>query len=195
MNQIRAVIDFVMDILETIVFIGSIFIVMYLFIMQPNQVKGESMVPTFKNGDYILTSKIAYKFRSYQRGDVVVFKSPKNPDIDYIKRIIGLPGDRIVFKGSEVYVNNILINENYISSPNNLWETGYAKENEEIIVSDNNIFVMGDNRPHSSDSRDFGPVEINSIIGNVFYRYFPAEKIGAINNPLPKSLRSKDTLN
>lgn len=191
MKPVKAVIDFVMDILETVVFIGSLFIVMYLFIMQPNQVKGESMVPSFQNADYILTSKITYKFRNYQRGDVVVFKSPKNPDIDYIKRIIGLPGDRILFKGSQVYVNDTLINEAYISAPNNLWETGFAKEGEEITISENNLFVMGDNRPHSSDSREFGTIPISSVIGHVFYRYFPADKIGSVNNPLPNNLRGK----
>jgi signal peptidase I len=191
MKPFKAIIDFVMDILETVVFIGSLFIVVYLFLMQPNQVKGESMFPTFSNGDYILTSKITYKLRDFQRGDVIVFKSPKNPDIDYIKRIIALPGDRILFKDSKVYVNDTLITENYLSAPNNLWETGFAKEGQEIIVPQNNLFVMGDNRPHSSDSREFGPIHFNSVIGQVFYRYFPPNKVGFIHNPLPASLRTK----
>src|SRR3989338_7251273 len=115
MGIVKGIIDFVMDILETIVFIGSLFIVIYLFIMAPNQVKGASMEPTFNSGEYILTSKITYKFRKPHRGDVVVFKSPKNPDIDYIKRIIGVPGDKIEIKNSEVYVNNRMLTENYIS--------------------------------------------------------------------------------
>jgi len=183
MKPVKAVIDFVMDILETVVFIGSIFIVVYLFIMQPNQVKGESMVPSFQNGDYILTSKITYKFRNYQRGDVVVFKSPKNPDIDYIKRIIGLPGDRILFKGSQVYVNNKQITEKYIAAPNNLWDAGFAKEGQEVTIPEESLFVMGDNRPHSSDSREFGLISTSSIIGHVFYRYYPADKVGVVKNP------------
>ena len=189
MRPVKAIIDFFMDILETVVFIGSLFIVVYLFIMQPNQVKGESMVPTFQNADYILTSKITYKFRNYKRGDVVVFKSPKNPEIDYIKRIIGLPGDKILFKGSNVYINDSLLSESYISAPNNLWDNGYAKEGETIVVPDNYVFVMGDNRPHSSDSREFGPIPITDIIGHVFYRYFPANQVGVIKNPL--SLNTK----
>jgi len=95
-HLLKGILDFVMDILETVVFIGSLFIVVYLFIMQPNQVKGASMDPTFNSGDYIFTSKITYKLRGFERGDVVVFKSPKNPDIEYIKRIIGLPGDKVM---------------------------------------------------------------------------------------------------
>lgn len=194
MRIIKSVIEFVMDILETIVFVGSLFIVTYLFIAIPNQVKGASMEPSFTSGDYILTSRITYKLRSVERGDVVVFKSPKNPDIDYIKRVIGLPGDQIIFKNSEVFVNNKQLPENYISAKTNLWEGGYAKEDFLITVPDGEIFVMGDNRPRSSDSREFGPVPIESIIGQVFYRYFPANEVGFINNPLPKDLHLQSLL-
>lgn len=190
MGAIKGIIDFVMDILETIVFIGSLFIVIYLFIAAPNQVKGASMEPTFYTGEYIMTSKVTYKFRKPHRGDVIVFKSLKNQDIDYIKRIIGLPGDKVEIKNAEVYVNDRLINENYISEKTNLWESGFIKENIPLIVPDNMIFVMGDNRPRSSDSREFGPVPLDSIIGEVFYRYFPTTKMGPIKNPLPKDLQT-----
>jgi signal peptidase I len=188
---LKAVLEFVMDILETVVFIGSLFIVVYLFIMQPNQVKGASMDPTFNTGDYIFTSKVTYKFRGYNRGDVVVFKSPRNPDIEYIKRIIGLPGDKVMIRNSEVYVNGIKLTENYISAKTNLWENGYSKNGETVTVPEGYLFVMGDNRPRSSDSREFGPVPEDSIIGQVFYRYFPSTKMGTIDNPFPDNLRSR----
>lgn len=184
------IIDFVMDILETVVFIGSLFIVTYLFLLQPNQVKGVSMEPTFHSGDYILTSKITYKFRSPQRGDVVVFQSPKNPDIEYIKRVLGLPGDKVELKNSDLFVNDILVQENYIAAKTNLWDGGYLKESTPIIVPDNYLFVMGDNRPRSSDSREFGPVPFDGIIGYVFYRYFPPGQTGWIKNPLPLNIQS-----
>ncbi|MEK7078431.1 MAG: signal peptidase I [Patescibacteria group bacterium] len=187
----KAILEFVMDILETVVFIGSLFIVVYLFIMQPNQVKGASMDPTFNTGDYIFTSKVTYKFRGYNRGDVVVFKSPRNPDIEYIKRIIGLPGDKVMVKDSEVYVNGIKLTENYIAAKTNLWENGFSKNGAEITVPDGELFVMGDNRPRSSDSREFGPVPEDGVIGQVFYRYFPSTKMGSIDNPFPDNLRSK----
>lgn len=186
MTIVKGIIDFVMDILETIVFIGSFFIVVYLFIMQPNQVKGASMEPTFDSGDYIMTSKVTYKFRPPQRGDVIVFKSPKNPDIEYIKRVVGLPGDQVVIKNSQVFINDNLVPETYIAEATNVWDGGYAKEGVPMTVPDNYLFVMGDNRPRSSDSREFGPIPIDSIIGYVFYRYYPSSKAGWIINPLEK---------
>jgi len=181
MNLVKKVIDFVMDILETVVFIGSLFIVIYLFVMAPNQVKGASMEPTFRSGEYILTSKITFKFRSPKYGDIVVFKSPRNPDIDYIKRIIALPGDTVLIKDGNVIINNTQIKETYISAQTNLWEGGFVKNGVPFVVPENYVFVMGDNRPRSSDSREFGPIPVESIIGQVFYRYFPADKLGPIN--------------
>ncbi|MBI4009467.1 signal peptidase I [Candidatus Roizmanbacteria bacterium] len=194
MGIVKGIIEFVMDILETIVFIGSLFIVVYLFLVAPNQVKGASMEPSFHSGEYILTSKITYKFRPPHRGDVVVFKSLKNPDIDFIKRIIGLPGDQIMVKEEQVYVDGQPIPETYISSKTNLWEGGYISEGIPIVVPADTVFVMGDNRPRSSDSREFGPVPLGSIIGQVFYRYFPPDKMGWIDNPLSKSLQTFFTL-
>lgn len=190
MSVVKAIIEFVMDILETIVFIGSLFIVVYLFIMQPNQIKGASMEPSFYTGEYILTSKITYKFRSPHRGDIIVFRSPKNPDIEYIKRIIGLPSDKVMIKNGDVSVNGNLIQENYIAARTNLWEGGFTKDGQQLIVPQDELFVMGDNRPRSSDSREFGTVTVSSIIGQVFYRYYPANKMGWITDPWPKSLQS-----
>jgi signal peptidase I len=189
MKIVKVAISFVMDILETIVFVGSLFIVVYLFILTPNQVKGASMENTFHTGDYILTSRVTYKFRPLERGDVVVLKAPTNPDIEYIKRVIGLPGDVIDITNGEVRVNNILLTEPYIAAATNLWDGGCVKNNVSYTVKQNYFFVMGDNRPRSSDSREFCDVPIDSIVGYVFYRYFPANVIGVISNPLPKSIR------
>lgn len=178
-----------MDILETVVFIGSLFIVVYLFILTPNQVKGASMENTFHTGDYILTSRVTYKFRRLERGDVIVFKSPKNPDVEYIKRIIGLPGDVINISNGVVKINDIELTEKYIAATTNLWDGGCIKDNVPYTVPPDYIFVMGDNRPKSSDSREFCAVPIESIIGDVFYRYFPSDVMGAVVNPLPKNIR------
>lgn len=186
---LRAVFFFVMEILETIVFIGSLFIVLYLFIAQPNQVKGVSMDYTFASGDYIFTSKVTYKFRQYERGDVIVFRSPKNPDIEYIKRIIGLPGDTVTVIGQEVYVNNRKLDEPYIAAKTVLWENGFTRDSVPYTVPEGHLYVMGDNRPRSSDSREFGPITFESVIGHVFYRYLPPTKQGLIKNPFPEDFR------
>ncbi len=183
-----------MDILETISFVGSIFIVVYLFILQPNQVKGQSMEPTFSNGDYILTSKITYKFREVKRGDVIILKSPKNPEIEFIKRIVAIPGDKVMIKNGSLYINGRLLEEPYAKPPTQVWPGGYIKEGEEVVVPEGYVFVLGDNRPRSSDSREFGPVPIQDIIGVVFYRYFPPSKAGPIRNPLPENLQSLSIL-
>lgn len=189
MKILRAIFFFVMEIMETIVFIGSLFIVMYLFIVQPNQVKGVSMDYTFASGDYIFTSKITYKFRGYQRGDIIVFKSPKNPDIEYIKRIIGLPGDTVLVEDKQVFVNDILIDEPYIADATVLWENGFTVNGVPYTVPDGYLYVMGDNRPRSSDSREFGPITFESVVGQVFYRYLPPQKAGWLENPWPSDLR------
>ncbi len=190
MRFIKGIVAFVMEILETVVFIGSLFIVIYLFIAQPNQVKGESMMPTFQNGNYIFTSKVTYKMRYPERGDVVVFHSPGNAEIEFIKRIIGLPGDTVMLENQEVYVNGRKLSEPYISEATLPLPNGYAEEGVPMSIPENYYFVMGDNRTHSSDSRDFGPIVYDSIIGQVFYRYFPAEKIGRIVNPFPSDFRA-----
>lgn len=190
MNVIKNMLEFVMDILETIVFIGSLFIITYLFIVQPNQVKGASMEPTFNSGDYIFTSKVTYRLRTLNRGDIVVFHAPTNPDIEYIKRIIGLPGDTILITNGQVYLNDKLLHETYLNSPTGVWQGGFVHDDEPLKVPQGKVFVMGDNRNRSSDSREFGPVPISSIVGQVFYRYFPPDKMGVIKNPLPLDLHA-----
>lgn len=173
-----------MDILETITFIGSIFIVIYLFIIQPNQVKGSSMDPTFTTEEYILTSKITYKFHEPRRGDVVVFKAPQREETEFIKRVIGVPGDTIMVTNQEVYVNGVNLDEPYIAAKTNLWQDGFLTEGVAVTVPEGHLFVLGDNRPKSSDSRQFGFVPASDIIGVVVYRYFPPNKVGPIENPL-----------
>lgn len=183
MQIVKKVLEFVMDILETVTFVGSLFIVVYLFILQPNEVRGQSMDTTFHDGEYILTSKLAYKFGEPTRGDVVVFKSPEDEEVDFIKRIIGVPGDTIMIESGEVFVNGEKLMEDYIQHPSNPIEGGYLVDGQEISVPEGQLFVMGDNRPRSSDSRAFGPIPIQSIIGKVFFRYFPAPRLGTIKNP------------
>ncbi|MDA1316814.1 MAG: signal peptidase I [bacterium] len=182
MFLLKGLIMFLMEIMETIVFVGSLFIVVYLFVMQPNQIKGASMVPTFENGNYIFTSKVTYKMRKPIQGDIVVFHSIRNPDIEYIKRIIGLPGDTVLIENQEVYVNGNQLSENYISAKTTLIPGSYVQEGVSLTVPEGHYFVLGDNRPRSSDSREFGPIEFESIIGQVFYRYFPIDKMGKVEN-------------
>lgn len=177
---IRSVIHFILDFLETIVVALSIFVVVYLFVVQPHEVKGSSMEPNFHNNEYILTDKISYKFGPPQRGDVVIFKAPTNPDIDYIKRVIALSGERVKVVKGDVYVNGQKLPEPYLREPTQLFPGSALKEGEEIIIPDDYLFVLGDNRPHSSDSREFGPIPKRLIIGRAFLRYWPPQEFGIL---------------
>ncbi len=173
MKIVKNIINFTADILETIVFIGSIYIVVYLYLFFPTSVIGASMEPTLHSGDRLVISKISYKLENIKRGDIVVLHSPKNPDVEYIKRVIGLPGDTILIKDNYVYLNGFLLQESYVSAQTNLWEFGFTKEGALYTVPENYIFVMGDNRPRSSDSREFGSIPVSSIVGKAVFRYYP----------------------
>lgn len=180
---IKRLVAIFFDVIESVVVALSVFVVIYLFLVQPHQVKGASMDPTFHDGEYILTDKISYRFNQPQRGDVIVFKAPRNPDFDYIKRIIGLPGDTISIVDGLVYVNNQKIDEKYIDSETIILPGQFIKEGQQITLGGNEYFVLGDNRSHSSDSRQWGTVPRKDIIGKVFFRYWPFTKFGVIEKP------------
>ena len=103
----------IVDIIETVVVAAAIFVVVYLFLLQPHQVKGASMETNFHDGEYILTDKISYRFGEPKRGDVIVFKSPTNQDVDFIKRIIALPGEKIEIKNRNIMKNTVKAREGY----------------------------------------------------------------------------------
>lgn len=169
------------DFVEAIVFALAIFVVVYLFLFQPNQVKGQSMDGTFHDGEYILTDKLSYRMGLPKRGDVVVFKSPRNADVDFIKRIIGLPGDKVKINRGKVVINGKQLDESsYLDSSVYTGPESYLSDNEEITIPVRKYFVMGDNRSHSSDSRDFGPVAPSEFIGKVFFRYWPIDRLGQV---------------
>src|SRR5947209_4434869 len=111
MNWLKRAIAAFFDFLQGIVVVLALLVMVYLFIMSPQEINGASMEPNFHNGEFILTNKILYKFRNPVRGDVVIFKSPRNKEVDYIKRIIGLPGDTVELKNNSIYVNGQKVEE------------------------------------------------------------------------------------
>jgi len=157
------------EIIETLVLTILIFLVVQ-FAVQNFRVDGISMEPGLHNNEFVLVNKLAYDFHPPQRGDVIVFHYPLNPQEDFIKRIIGLPGDTIKVTPTQIYVDGHLLNEPYISHPYNAnvntWHLGPGQ-----------YFVMGDNRPESYDSRYWGPVPASYIIGKAALVYWPLNNI------------------
>lgn len=171
---------FFLDFLETIVVSLAIFAVVYIFLFQPHQVDGRSMEPNFQNGEYILTDKISYRIHAPNRGDVVVFHSPQDERVDFIKRLIGVPGDMVKLVGGYVYLNGQKIEEKYINDPGQVLAGRFMREGIEVDVPPGQYLVMGDNRLHSSDSREWGLVTSAEIVGRAFFRYWPIGEFGVV---------------
>jgi len=168
-----------LDIIETIVIALAIFVIVYLFLFQPHQVDGNSMFPNFHDGDYLLTDKISYHLSDPKRDDVVIFTAPRNEDYDYIKRIIALPGEMVKLEEEKILINNNPLKQPYLNEKIT-FGGNFLKIGEEIIVPEDNYFVLGDNRNHSSDSRDWGFVPKDNIIGKAWLKYWPLNDMGLI---------------
>lgn len=169
------------DALEWVIDILAAFIIaiIVLCFFRPTVVNQESMVPTFKEKDNLILARQAYRFGSdVERGDVIVFSTNMQTEAgtqkNLIKRVIALPGEVISAKDGYVYINSKKIDEPYLN------EQGVTSDFEPIVVPDGKVFVMGDNRAVSLDSRAFGSIDKENIMGRVIFRIFPLKKIGKI---------------
>ncbi len=157
-------------------------ILLLVFVAQPVVVEGTSMLPTLHEGERLIVNKlIYYKIQSFswghlERGDVIVFWYPRDPDKSYVKRIIGLPGDTVELRNGIVYVNGQVMHEYYLDNAYNQAGANLSPKK----VDDHYYFVMGDNRDNSSDSRYWGLVPEKYIYGKVFFRYWMPSNIGRI---------------
>lgn len=172
-----------MDILEVIVFAIGIFFFVYLLIMRPHKIKGPSMSPNFPDSEYLLTEKVSYYTRNPERGDVVVFTPPVSQTDEYIKRIIGLPGETVSVKGGHVYINDKQLEESYLAPSVYTFGESFLADGDEYTVPQGEYFVLGDNREHSSDSRDFGPITKKEISGRAWVIYWPPSLAGNVKVP------------
>lgn len=171
---------FVLDILQTVVIAGAIFIIVWQLLLQPHKVDGKSMEPTFCDKDMILTDKISYRFRKPERFEVIVFKSPQQRSKELIKRVIGLPGDTVEIQNQKYVINRNMLEEPYIPSDVPTNGKRWLREGTSYIIPEGFYFVSGDNREHSEDSRAFEPISGSSIVGRVWIRYWPPSAIGII---------------
>lgn len=175
----------IIDFIQTLVVFGAIFALIYWQIAQPHRVSGNSMFPNFHNSDLIITDKLSYKFGDPQKGDIVVFENPRNNADHFIKRVIALPGDSIKVESEKVFVNGQLVEEVYLPDFVPTLPKGFLTEGVPIKAGDNQYYVFGDNREHSSDSREWGPIGKEKIIGKAFIRYWPIKGAGILKTCCP----------
>jgi signal peptidase I len=196
----RRALTFARELVETVLLTLVIFVAVRTLVVN-FRVDGESMHPSLINGEYLLVNKavyfhfdlnaarnllpgedrrgrdVVYLFHPPQRGDIIVFDPPVSSDKPYVKRVIGLPGDRIAIHDNKVFVNGNGIQESYIAAPPHYT---YPLTGGEFTVPAGDIFVLGDNRNNSSDSSRFGPVSLDSVIGKAIISYWPREDFGFI---------------
>lgn len=169
------------EFIQFLVIFAVFAVVIYFFVARPHKVVGLSMYPNFHSGDYIITDELTYHFQAPQRGQVIVFEYPLDKSQDFIKRIIGLPGEKVKIQDHHVYINDKLLKEPYLdpSVPTDVHEYPPIA-GQDLTVPAGDYFVMGDNRPDSSDSRSWGFITKDDIIGMAFFRYWPEDSIGLI---------------
>lgn len=181
---IRKIYYFLLDTIQTILIAASVLMILYAVVVQPNQVSGSSMYPTFKDKEYLLSYLIDVRMNRYVRGDVVVFQSPVDPEKLYIKRVIAVEGDTVKVDNGKVYLNGDALDESaYLSQDVMTYGGAQLPDGQDRVVPSGFICVMGDNRPHSSDSREWGFLDRKRVLGKSIVRVFPFDQFHIISNP------------
>lgn len=175
---------FLLELIKVAVLAGITIALVRYFLFKPFYVKGASMEPNFFDKEYLIIDELSYRFRAPQRGEVVVFKYPENPKEYFLKRIIALPGERVKVSEGQITIYNqehpegVVLNEPYL--PKDLLTSG---DRSFVPLTENQYFVMGDNRPNSYDSRRFGAVDKSLVVGKVFFRGWPFSRAEIITEP------------
>ena len=174
--------NFFTELFKFILIAAAIVFPIRLFVAQPFIVSGASMDPTFRNGQYLIVDELSYRLQEPDRGDVIIFRYPKNPKEFFIKRIIGLPGETVSINGNAITITKagktVSLSEPYVTNHGNGSARSYQLKADEY-------FVMGDNRPESSDSRVWGTLPRDNIVGKAFMRLLPLNSIGFFPGSLP----------
>ena len=172
---------FIRDVLETLVLAALLFLAINA-VSARIRVDGSSMTPTLSNGQFVMVNQLAYKLGDPAHGDIVVFHYPRDPEQEYIKRIIGLPGDTVEISNGHVFVNEQELIEPYIEAA--------ARNNGQWDIPEGHIFVLGDNRNNSQDSRNFGPFTMENVVGKAIFIYWPPSDWGFITSPKAEAIIS-----
>jgi signal peptidase I len=160
------------------------------FAIQTVHVIGSSMYPTVTDNDYLIATKIDYRLHPPSRGDIIIMRDPYDNTRDFIKRVIGVPGDHILVRQGQVFINGHQLRETYINNEvwteNADWPLGQTTDPQGVLLKSDEFFVMGDNRNHSSDSRVFGPVKRDQIEARAWIRVIPLTRLGPIDTNKPQ---------
>jgi signal peptidase I len=167
---------FIFEIIKVVIISLIIILPIRYYLIQPFYVEGASMEPNFYDKEYLVIDEISYRFNNPQRGEVIILKNPNDRHFYFIKRVIGLPGEKIAVLNGRVFINDKQLEENYIKS---FSHDDYGP----TTLADDEYFVMGDNRNNSSDSRYFGPLNRQDIIGRVWVRGWPLNRFNTFNPP------------
>lgn len=171
------------DILE-VFFIGlTVYVLIMLLVGQFLEVTGRSMNPFIKDKEHIIAEKISIRYKPLERGEVIIFWSPKNSTELLVKRVIGLPGDTVKILDGSVYINSLKLDENYLNSNVITKGSDYLAEGQDYKIEPDYYIVMGDNRSESTDSRTWGPIKKEAVIGRAFVVFLPLENIRFLKNP------------
>lgn len=155
-------------------------LVLITFVFQISRVEGDSMYPTLEDGQYTIVNKLVYRLHPPERGDIVVFRAPQEPSKDYVKRIIGLPGEKIAFHRGHVLINGLYLQEPYLSTLPDY------EDPPPLRVPQDHYYVLGDNRANSEDSHQFGPIPKESIRGKASLIIYPFSEFGLVKGLPPK---------
>lgn len=173
---------FIFESIEAIIIALALSVVLYLFLFTPHEVIGRSMYPTYENGEFLIANKLVYKLSDPQRGDVIIFRHSATQD--YIKRVIGVPGDEVTIRDGAFLINGVQLDESAYLDDTVITDGGmFLAEGETYTVKEGELFGIGDNRPHSSDSRTFGPIDFEDVKGKVWLVYFPFDQFRFIKDP------------
>jgi signal peptidase I len=170
----RRLVRLLREVLETVLPAILIALLINVFVGQATRVEGQSMEPNLHTDQRLVVEKVSYRFHGPRRFDVVVLKLPSQGEELLIKRVVGLPGETVEIMGGQVYINDTPLEEPFTSG-----ETRPGR-NEKITVPPLHVYVLGDNRSRSNDSRSFGPVPIESVVGRAWLSYWPPEEVGLV---------------
>jgi len=182
-HPLAVVFRYIYEILKTIVIVIIMYLLIRAFIFQPFEVDGSSMEPTLHNNEFLIVQKVTSYFHDVQRGDVIVFKYPNDPSVSYVKRVIGLPGDKVTIANGKVTIYNaanttgLVLNEKYLSQ-GQLTSINNDFTERSWTVDQDKYFVLGDNRDHSDDSRSWNFVPKSNIVGTVWLTVYPLKDFG-----------------